>query len=209
MYLKITKTKATAARSSAMEAGDHSKNGASPKSHTSRRISKIALLLIMAAFTWPVWGKQIDEKAACRVATQMLSQSSETHDADTTTQVRAQVVPKKLQLVYKSSSTENSGNTNVSTRAAQKNEEVYFYIFGAANNEGFVIVAGDDCVTPVLGYSDINKFPADNMPPNLKWWLGEYARQIKFAIENDIKPTAEVKQQWAQYLGTNHNEEEE
>ena len=81
-------------------------------------------------------------------------------------------------------------------------------MFGAENNEGFVIVAGDDRITPVLGYSHSNGFPADadNLPPNLKWWLGEYAKQIEFAIENNIEATPETQAQWEQYLGTNNNE---
>ena len=82
-------------------------------------------------------------------------------------------------------------------------------MFGTENNDCFVIVAADDRVTPILGYSDENGFSADNMPPNLKWWLGEYAKQIQFAIENDIEPTAEVKKLWAQYLGINNNGKEE
>jgi len=83
-------------------------------------------------------------------------------------------------------------------------ETVYFYVFGAENNKGFVIVAGDDRVTPVLGYSHTNGFSVDDMPPNLKWWLGEYAKQIQFAIDNNIEPTQETKQQWAQYLDINN-----
>jgi len=75
------------------------------------------------------------------------------------------------------------------------------------NNEGFVI--GDDRITSALGYSQKNSFPTDDMPPNLEWWFGEYAKQIQYAIENCIEPTTEVAQQWAQYLGNNINEKEE
>ena len=52
----------------------------------------------------------------------------------------------------------------------------------------------------ILGYSNTNGFSVDNMPDNLKWWLGEYAKQIEYAIENNIKPTDEIKQQWGNYL---------
>ena len=172
---------------------------------------KSFLLLVLAAFVLPVWGEQVDENKARQVASQTLLRS-ETQQSDSTTQLRAKAVPQKtVQLLYKSSSNSESGNTNASMRSAKTNvnETVYFYVFGAENNEGFVIVAGDDRVTPVLGYSETNGFSADNMPPNLKWWLGEYAKQIQFAIENDIEATAEVKQQWAQYLGTNNNRMEE
>jgi len=47
------------------------------------------------------------------------------------------------------------------------------------------------------------------MPPNLQWWLGEYVKQIEYAIENHIEPTAEVTQQWTQYFNADNNEKEE
>ena len=173
-----------------------------------KRVTRKSILLwVLATLVLPVWGEQVDENTARQVATQTLLRSSATHSADSTTQLKTQAVSQKtVQLLYKSSS--NSGNANVAMRAAQTNtnETVYFYVFGAENNEGFVIVAGDDRITPVLGYSHTNSFPAGDMPPNLKWWLGEYARQIEFAIENNIEPTPETKQQWAQYLD---NEKEE
>ena len=172
---------------------------------------KCILLLVLATLVLPVWGEQVDENTARQVATQTLLRSSETYKADSTTQLRAQAVSQKtVQLLYKSSSN-SSENANVTMRASKANAEetVYFYVFGAENNEGFVIVAGDNRITPVLGYSHTNGFSTDDMPPNLQWWLGEYAKQIQFAIDNDIEPTAEVREQWAQYLGTNNNGEEE
>jgi hypothetical protein len=172
---------------------------------------KRVFLLVAATLVLPVWGGQVDENTARQVASQTLSRSSAMHSPDSTTQLRTQAVPQKtVQLLYKSSNS-NSGNTNATMRSSQVNagETVYFYVFGAEDNKGFVIVSGDDRVTPVLGYSYTNDFSADNMPPNLQWWLGEYAKQIEFAIENDIAPTQETQQQWAQYLGTNNNGKEE
>ena len=171
---------------------------------------RILFFLVSAITVLPVFSEQIDENKARKVATQTLLRSSETQSADSTTQLRASAVSQKtVQLLYKSS--DSSENTNGAMRSAKANskETVYFYVFGAENNEGFVIVAGDDRITPVLGYSHTNGFSADDMPPNLKWWLGEYAKQIQFAIDNDIEPTDEVTQQWAQYLGNNDNGKEE
>jgi hypothetical protein len=169
-------------------------------------MKKLFLFLVVAIITLPIWSNPINENTALKVAMQTLSRSSAKQSADSTTQLRAQAVSQKtLQLLYKSS----SNNPNGTTLRSTKNETVYFYVFGAENNDGFVIVSGDDRVTPVLGYSDTNGFDADNMPPNLKWWLGEYAKQIQFAIDNNIEPTQEVQQKWAQYLGTNANEKEE
>lgn len=45
-----------------------------------------------------------------------------------------------------------------------------FYVFNAANG-GFVIVAADDCVSPILGYSLTRTFKVEGMPSNLRGWL--------------------------------------
>jgi len=154
----------------------------------------------------PVHSKPVTENTALSVAVKILSPSSTLRSSADSTQQKAPTVQKSLQLLYKSSS---NNDANATMRSTQTNETVYFYVFGTEDNSSFVIVSGDDRVTPVLGYSDTNGFSADNMPPNLQWWLGEYAKQIQFAIDNDIKPTQETKQQWAQYLGNNNNEKEE
>lgn len=59
------------------------------------------------------------------------------------------------------------------------------YVF-AKENKGFMVVAADDIATPLLGYCDNGNFDADNMAPALKYWLGEYARQIAYGRENGI-----------------------
>ena len=170
---------------------------------------RILFLLVSAIIVLPILGRQVDENTARQVASQTLLRSSETQSADSTTQLRAKAVSQEtVQLLYKSSS--NGNNENVGMRArSNAGETVYFYVFGAENNEGFVIVAGDDRIKPVLGYSHTNGFSVDNMPPNLQWWLGEYAKQIQFAIDNNIEPTQETQQQWSQFTSANNNNEEE
>lgn len=53
-----------------------------------------------------------------------------------------------------------------------------YHVFNLGNNEGFVIVSGDDCVDDILGYANSGTFDAENMPDNLKAWLQGYADQI-------------------------------
>lgn len=52
-----------------------------------------------------------------------------------------------------------------------------YYVF---NNDagGFVIIAGDDAVTPVLGYTSTGSFDAENLPDGLKDLLKSYEQQI-------------------------------
>ena len=68
------------------------------------------------------------------------------------------------------------------------------YIFNA--NPGFVVMAADDCVKPILGYSLTGKFEVEGMPENLRWWLQGYDDQIHDAIEDHQKATAHVSRQW-------------
>ncbi|MBQ7489587.1 MAG: Spi family protease inhibitor [Bacteroidales bacterium] len=70
---------------------------------------------------------------------------------------------------------------NITSATTFKN----FYIFNA-DDGGFVIVSADDRAVPVLGYSDNGFINAGNLPENFKWWLGEYEREIDYAIVNDI-----------------------
>ena len=46
------------------------------------------------------------------------------------------------------------------------------YIF--TTEESFVIIAADDCVQPILGYSTENPFGTGKMPENLFCWLEGY-----------------------------------
>ena len=68
------------------------------------------------------------------------------------------------------------------TQATEKN---YVYLFNSDN--GFVIVSGDDQTEPILGYVEGTQFNEDEMPENMKWWIGEYERQIKYIQDHNIQ----------------------
>lgn len=53
-----------------------------------------------------------------------------------------------------------------------------YYVFNAENNGGFVIVAGDDRVKDILGYSERGSFDLSKAPSNVRWWLGQYEKAI-------------------------------
>lgn len=71
-----------------------------------------------------------------------------------------------------------------------------FYIFNAAGNKGFVIVAADDKSTPVLGYSTESAFPATELSPELSYWLDGYKKQISYAIAHQRVPLPSITQKW-------------
>ena len=65
------------------------------------------------------------------------------------------------------------------SKVAEAADENYFYVFNIGEDDGFVIVSGDDRTVPVLGYSDEGSFAPDKIPANMKAWLDGYARQLK------------------------------
>ena len=58
-----------------------------------------------------------------------------------------------------------------------------FYVF-AAPEGGFILVSGDDCVQPVLGYSVKNRFVAEGMPQHVLGFLQGYEREIRWWKEH-------------------------
>lgn len=53
-----------------------------------------------------------------------------------------------------------------------------FYIYEEAN-KGFVIISADDRIKPILGYSDSGAFDLNNIPVNMREWLGSYVHEIE------------------------------
>lgn len=60
-----------------------------------------------------------------------------------------------------------------------------YYVFNRGVADGYVIVAADERASDVLGYADTGAFDFDNMPSSMKWWLGEYEREIE-ALSDDV-----------------------
>ena len=71
-----------------------------------------------------------------------------------------------------------------------------FFIFNNTVGKGYVIMAADDCVTPILGYSYENNFDDGELPPNFKAWLDGYAEQINAAIAMKAQATDEIRADW-------------
>lgn len=72
-----------------------------------------------------------------------------------------------------------------------------YYVFGAGD-EGFMIVSADDRLPAVLGYSGTGKFNYENLPENLKWWLGEYKAQIDSYLASPVTASAPARAEAAE-----------
>ena len=63
---------------------------------------------------------------------------------------------------------------------------------------GYIIVAADDVAQPILAYGEEGNFDADNIADGLAYYLRFYARQIEYAVENQMTATSDVVEQWEQ-----------
>ena len=64
--------------------------------------------------------------------------------------------------------------------------EASYYIFKREEGPGFAIIAGDDSMPAVIGYSLENSIDVDNMPDVLKDWLTEYDMYVKDVRNNMV-----------------------
>ncbi len=135
------------------------------------------LLALIIALSLPILGNPVDENTAKQLAQNFWKENN--------------IMGVKGDKVFKKKM-DDARFVNVATRCGYSE----FYIFNNEDDKGFVIIAADDCVTPVLGYSYDNNFAAENLPPNLKGWLDGYAEQIRAAVEMRATATEKIRTEW-------------
>lgn len=64
-------------------------------------------------------------------------------------------------------------------RSAAQNSQENYYVFNVGENDGFVLVSGDDRTPAILGYADEGAFDANSIPANMKAWLQSYEDQLE------------------------------
>ena len=63
---------------------------------------------------------------------------------------------------------------------------------------GYIIVAADDVAQPILAYGEEGNFDANNIAEGLAYYLRHYARQIEYAVNNNMTASPEIAEQWEQ-----------
>ncbi|HIZ68541.1 MAG TPA: C10 family peptidase [Candidatus Prevotella avicola] len=119
---------------------------------------KILLLFSLFLVTLVAWGEPIDRNEALKQANAFLSS-------------KGIPVRQSLDMAY------------AQPGKADEARSLY-YVFNVGNDKGFVIVAGDDAVSPILAYADCGDFSEREMAPAAKAMLENYAQQIEM-IQQD------------------------
>ena len=134
---------------------------------------KITFYLVLVVFlmfpTWHVSGKEVSQERALEVATRFMNSRSALRSGAS------------LELVM----TGNQGTDDL--RSA---DTPSFYVYNVKSGNGFVIVAGDDAVSPILGYSFDSSFQVEGMPDNLKTFLNHYDEQIRMVASKGLKTSS-------------------
>ena len=78
--------------------------------------------------------------------------------------------------------------------AGQQEGDTLFYVFNVGG--GFAIVAADDAVKPILGYSPDGHFDPQNIPDNCRAWLQGYADQIAYVRTQESARSVSVEAEW-------------
>ena len=89
------------------------------------------------------------------------------------------------------------------TKASQLNlcytsatrDAVDYYVFNI-DGGGFVIIAGDDRVKPILAYSTTGSFDSSNVSDGFSFTLNGFCEEIQYVREHNIEATADIKAEW-------------
>lgn len=138
---------------------------------------KLYLLLASFVYCFGVFAKDVDVNYAKQVAQNFYLQNTQ-HSGE-------------LTLAY-------ACTTKAGVGRSSDGQSVY-YVFNVGNNQGFVIVSGDDLVQPILGYSTEGNYTLNNMAPATNKWMNNYEKQIVYVKENETQTTDEIKTLWYDY----------
>lgn len=91
-----------------------------------------------------------------------------------------------------------SSNATLAMAEAQTKSSVApaYYVFNNPNG-GWVIIAGDDCCEPVLGFAQAGKFSSENLPSNFKSWMNGISKNVGKVRSAGLAPKTEIKTKWA------------
>ncbi|WP_300970038.1 C10 family peptidase [Porphyromonas vaginalis] len=123
-----------------------------------RQLLVLTLLLLCSVGT--LSARPLSERQARHLAEQFFLQS-------TRTTMSRPISQQGLQLV----SAPVRDAKGLQLRSLTGEEARYYYIYNRGSNEGFVIIAGDDELTPYIGYATTGRFIVEDMPEQLAAFL--------------------------------------
>jgi len=142
-------------------------------------MKKIILFLLGAAFTLGLTAGPVNVEQAMKIARNFYLQSAMTQTLPGSDLVLAFTVRSK----------------DVALPDGQ--DTPLLYVFNINRYDGFVIVAADDAVVPVLGYAVTGTFSEAEAPPAFRKLIEKYKKEIIHVIINNLPAGEEIQNEWA------------
>ncbi|MBR4804768.1 MAG: C10 family peptidase, partial [Bacteroidales bacterium] len=76
----------------------------------------------------------------------------------------------------------------------------HMYFFVEPNGNGNVILSADDRAIPIIGYSTNTTFDPADLPAHVDSWFRHYDEELAYIIDNDIKATPEIIEEWERLI---------
>lgn len=134
-------------------------------------MKKLSLLLGFLAVMTMVYAGPVDQQRAQQLGARFMS----------TTAVAQRSADIQLNLV--------SVATDL-TRGA-----IDYFVFNVQGG-GFVIIAGDDCVKPILAYSTTGSYNPQDVAEGFAYTLGVYQEEIQYVREHHLNATPDIVAEW-------------
>lgn len=83
------------------------------------------------------------------------------------------------------------------------NQDPVYYIFNIGLDKGYVIVAAEDRVIPVLSYSFERFFVKENFPKAFNWIMDSYKEIINLTREKNLPSSEQASSLWSYYTNFN------
>ena len=122
--------------------------------------------------------------------------SSMTLMAERVSPADAALVADHFMNAASSSSMQKAPAKRMVLKQAEMAEENRYYLYQNENGEGWVIIAADDAVSPVLAYSETGHFSTENMPANVRKWMSKYNHFIQKIEADGVTASEETAAQW-------------
>ena len=120
----------------------------------------LALSLILLCSVSALFARPLNEREARHLAEQFFHQVAYTHKV---------LAPAQQPLSLVSAPIRQSAGVELRTLSGDKAR--YYYIYNRGSNAGFVIIAGDDELTPYIGYATTGQVLEQDMPEQLRAFL--------------------------------------
>ena len=84
----------------------------------------------------------------------------------------------------------------VAAAADLQRGDIDYYVFNVRSGEGFVIVAGDDRVKPILAYSTTGQYDPNNVSEGFAFTLNSFREEIQYVREHNLTATPDIVAEW-------------